>query len=446
MQYARWATKEEIKERLYPVNQKEEVTTTGIPLMYDKDTMYIDTTRNHTLLIGATGSGKTQTTILPIINLSIKAKESFFVIDPKGLLYKKVGKKLDEEGYKTTVIDLENTTLGNNWNPLTLAYQVYKEGNKDKAQDLIEEVGYYLFEDEKPNLSDPFWVNATIGYFEGLALYLFENYQEEEINLANIAKLSNKISEEGSKEFLNKIDKNSAIYLNLVTTLSAPNETKGSILSVFQQKIKPFISRENLSNLLSKTDTNFKDIIAEKSAIFIVDGLSEVAKRLVPLYINQLIESKNLYDDTKKPFNMLLDEFCCMLKMKNFATVTGQARGLNIQMTVVVQNYQQLISVYGKEGAEILKLCFGNILYLLSNDIYSLEEISKMCGEVSKDVPLITIEELKTMRQFEAIVLMPRIYPYRTKLTPSYKLDWGYEVEETEVPKRNIVEISYIDE
>ena len=110
------------------------------------------------------------------------------------------------------------------------------------------------------------------------------------------------------------------------------------------------------------------------------------------------------------------------------------------------QNYQQLISVYGKEEAEILKLCFGNILYLLSNDIYSLEEISKMCGEVSKDVPLITIEELKTMRQFEAIVLMPRIYPYRTKLTPSYKLDWGYEVEETEVPKRNIVEISYIDE
>lgn len=446
MQYARWATKEEFKERLYPINQKEEVTTTGVPLMYEDDTMYIDKRRNHTLLIGATGSGKTQTTILPMINLSIKAKESFFAIDPKGVLYKKVGKKLEEEGYKTTIIDLENTTLGNNWNPLTLAYQIYKEGNKDKAQDLIEEVGYYLFEDEKPNQSDPFWINATTGYFEGLALYLFENYQEEEINLTNIAKLSNKIVEEGSKEFLNKLNKNSAIYLNLVTTLNAPDETKGSILSVFQQKIKPFISRENLSNLLSKTDASFKDIITEKSATFIITGLSEVGKRLVPLYINQLIESKNLYGDVKKPFNMLLDEFCCMLKMKNFATVTGQARGLNIQMTVVVQNYQQLISVYGKEEAEILKLCFGNILYLLSNDIYSLEEISKMCGEVSKDVPLITIEELKTMRQFEAIVLMPRMYPYRTKLTPSYKLDWGYEVEETEVPKRNIVEISYIDE
>ena len=445
MQYARWATKEEIKERLYPVSKGEEVTTTGIPLMYDNDTMYIDKGRSHTLLIGGTGSGKTQTTILPMINLSIKAKESFCVIDPKGQLYKQLGKKLEEEGYKTTIIDLENTTLGNNWNPLTLAYQIYKEGNKDKAQDLIEEVGYYLFENERPNQSDPFWIDATTGYFEGLALYLFENYQEKEINLTNIAKLSDKILEEGSKEFLNKLDKNSAIYLNLVTTLNAPNETKGSIISVFQQKIKPFISRENLSNLLSTTDNNFKDIMTAKSATFIITGLSEVAKRLVPLYVNQLIESKNLYSSFKKPFTMLLDEFCCMLKIRNFATVIEQARGLNIQITIVVQNYQQLISIYGKEETEILKLCFGNILYLLSNDIYSLEEISKLCGEVSKDVPLITVEELKTMEQFEAIILMPRMYTYKSKLIPNYKLDWGYEIEEVDIPKRNIVEMSYIN-
>ena len=79
MQYARWATKEEFKERLYPINQKEEVTTTGVPLMYEDDTMYIDKGRSHTLLIGATGSGKTQTTILPMINLSIKAKAGLYL-------------------------------------------------------------------------------------------------------------------------------------------------------------------------------------------------------------------------------------------------------------------------------------------------------------------------------------------------------------------------------
>ena len=46
MQYARWATKEEIKERLYPISKGEEVTTAGVPLMYDNDTMYIDKGRS----------------------------------------------------------------------------------------------------------------------------------------------------------------------------------------------------------------------------------------------------------------------------------------------------------------------------------------------------------------------------------------------------------------
>lgn len=443
MQYARWTTKEELKERLLPINLKEGVKEVGIPLMYEDDIIYIDKYKAHTLLIGATGSGKTQTTILPIINLAMKANESLFVVDPKGEMYKKTANQLEKEGYSITAIDFENTTLGNNWNPLSLAYQVYKEGNKDKAQDMIEEIGYYLFSEEKNESMDPFWLNATTDYFTGLTLYLFDNYEENQINLKNIVVLSNEISETDSLEFLEKLDKYSTIYLNLVTTLKAPKETKGSILSVFQQKIKPFVSRENLSTLLSITDTSFKELLSTKSAIFIITGASSIAKRLTPLYISQLLEGKDLYNNNI-PLNMLLDEFGNMLKLKNFSTLLSRARGLNVEIIMVVQNYMQLINIYGKEQTEMLKLCFANILYLLSNDIYSLEEISKMCGEVSKDVPLITVEELKTMKHFEAIVITPRVYPYKTKLTPSYKIDWGYEVEEKVMPKRNIQKISYI--
>ena len=36
-----------------------------------------------------------------------------------------------------------------------------------------------------------------------------------------------------------------------------------------------------------------------------------------------------------------------------------------------------LLNVYGKENTEMIKMCFGKIIYLLSNDIYTLEEISK---------------------------------------------------------------------
>lgn len=446
MQYARWATKNELMDRLVPVDVKGEVEVSGTPIMYDNDTLYVDKYKAHTLLIGASGCGKTQTTILPMIRLAIKAQESFFVNDPKGELYKRMAKKLEEENYQRIVIDLENTTLGNNWNPLLFPYEIYQEGNVDKAQELIEDVAYYLFVDEKETNNDPFWINSTVDFFTGLVLYLFENAKEEEIHFASVMRLVQYINDDGNRIiFMNKLDRQSAAYLNLATTLNAPAETRGSILAVFNQKIKLFVSRQNLSNLLANNDFSFHDVNNKKTAIFVIGGTSESSGRLIPLYISQLVESVDLYSKNKKQFNILLDEFDSMVEIKNFSKLLARARGLYIQFTVVIQSYIHLINIYGKENTELLKLCFGNILYLLSNDIYTLTEISKMCGEVGKNQDLITVEELKTMKQFEMIGLMPRVYPYKTKLVPDYLIDWGYELEDAEIPKREVKTINIVE-
>ena len=53
-----------------------------------------------------------------------------------------------------------------------------------------------------------------------------------------------------------------------------------------------------------------------------------------------------------------------------------------------------------------------------------------MCGnkkEKDNIVPLVTPEELKLLKDFEAIILMPRINPIRTKLVPDYKTNWWYD-------------------
>ena len=57
--------------------------------------------------------------------------------------------------------------------------------------------------------------------------------------------------------------------------------------------------------------------------------------------------------------------------------------------------------MYSKEEVEILKMCFGNLIYLLSKDIYTLEEISRYCGEEKENKPLISKEELQTLEPFE---------------------------------------------
>lgn len=69
MSYARWATREEVAEKLVPVNNGTEFDRGGIPLMFDSKYLYIDQKLSHNLIIGATGSGKTQVSILPTLNL-----------------------------------------------------------------------------------------------------------------------------------------------------------------------------------------------------------------------------------------------------------------------------------------------------------------------------------------------------------------------------------------
>lgn len=440
MYYARWCKDNEMKETLTEINLKKEVKATGNPIMYDKNSLYIPNQDAHTLVIGATGSGKTQATILPLTKLSYLAGESVVINDVKGDIYKRTAYNFQERGYQVIALNFDNPNLGSSWNPLTLAYQFYKQKNTDKAITLIGDLGYYLFSDTDNRELDPFWTNSTIDYFTGLTMYLFEHAKEEEINLNSIYNLANDLSDEQtSTKFLQQLDKTSTIYYNLSGTLKAPMETKGGIIATFNQKIKKYIELNNLSNMLSTSDFDIKEISNQKTAIFIISGLNTYSNSLIPLLVSQVITATDEFGKQEKRLNILLDEFDSMLPIKNFAKVINYARSIKIRFTVVIKSYIDLTNMYGKEQTEVIKSCFPILIYLLSNDIYTLEEISKMCGnhEIDKKVrPLISVEELKVMKAFEAIVLIPRMMPYKTTLLPDYKIDWNLEQQEMTIPPR----------
>ena len=90
-----------------------------------------------------------------------------------------------------------------------------------------------------------------------------------------------------------------------------------------------------------------------------------------------------------------------------------------------------------KEVAEIIKGNCGNLVYLISTELAALEEISKMCGEVKskeKDktasTPLVTVSDLQKLKLFQAIIIRLRMNPFKTKLEPDFKMDWGMTREE----------------
>ena len=446
MSYARWCKEKEMKNSLKEINITKEAKTGGVPIINDGKTMYIPQRESHSLVIGATGSGKTQTTILPLTKLALLANESIIINDVKGEIYKQTAYNFKEKGYNVIVMNFDDPTLGASWNPFTLPYQMYQNNEVDKASKLLDELGYYLFADTDKKDYDSFWTNSVIDYFTGLSLYLFENASLEEINLNSIYTLANELDDQKrADQFLKKIDKNSVMYYNLSGTLKSPVETKGGIIATFNQKMKKYVGLKDLSNMLSTTDFDIKEISNEKTAIFIISGLNTQSSYLIPLFVSQVINSVNEFRNNDRVLNVVLDEFDTMIPIKNFASLIKYSRSISIRFTVVISSYLDLKNMYGSESAELIKGCFPTIIYLISNDIYTLDEISKMCGnrEVREKIqPLISIEELKVMKTFESIILMPRMMPFKTKLFPDYKIDWNLENKELDIPIRKVIEKS----
>lgn len=83
----------------------------------------------HSLIIGATGSGKTTTFINPMIQLlaSTSAGSSMIMTDPKGELFDLHSQYLTERGYKVLLLDLRDTYSSSRWNPLDGIWDMYQD-------------------------------------------------------------------------------------------------------------------------------------------------------------------------------------------------------------------------------------------------------------------------------------------------------------------------------
>ncbi len=413
--YSNFITPDDIQKELIRIKEEKDIEKGGLPLCYDNESIYLDSENGHTLVIGHTGSGKTQSCTLPKLWTSILAGENILVDDPKGELYERLSDDLSKQNYKVITFDFQDFS-GKKWNPLKLAFDLYKENNIDDAVMILEKVAYYLLKDINNDNVDPFWFNSAVQLFVGTSLYLMEK-EESLITISEVIDCANKLSIDD----YNKLDGESPAKVFLRVIMTSPEATRGSIVAVFNSSISCFSYKNRISDFISSNDFDIKDTLNEKVAVFIIDGHThQYITNLIALYIEELFyvctREKN-----KNKINILIDDFNDYIAFDSFSRLLANSRSVAINFMLLTGSLRKLSELYGEVALDYIISYFNKIIYLLANEDYTLEYISNMCGNKNNEERLISKNELKLLKPFEAIVLKSRHLPLRTKLLPFYQ-------------------------
>ncbi len=396
----------------------------------------IDDTDTNTIIVSSTGAGKTRRVLSPYILSCIYGQESFVVHDPKGELYGFFSVLLRKMGFKVKVINLRDPMTGDRLNFLEEAAKLWKSGKQGRAIEIargIAETLYLPLEDK----NDKFWtqtaINLFLCYFTIAATILEPNY----VTLASIYKIhiqgTDKVG--GSNRMAMYLDehKDEKCYELGIPSISAPNDTRQSIFSVFANGLVRVILNEDIEDMTTKSTFNINELAAPKQpmALFIItrdeapQTYSTVVSSMVDMIYTSLIDlAHTKYKQTlPRTCHFILEEFGNIAQLSNINDMMTASRSRNIRMVLVVQSLCQLYLHYSKELAHVLIGNTQNLVYMSSTDMELVEMISKRCGDridpyTKETRRLLSPERLTHLdkKKGETLFLLDRHYPYISSL------------------------------
>lgn len=431
----RWAYDDEIHEALTPIWLHENhYPACGLPLISDGRVAYVDNKDSHTLILGSTGSKKTRLFAMPMMNIIAKAGESVICTDPKGELYERTSGLFAQEGYQVLVINLRDPLHSNGWNPLIIAQDYYKQGDKERAISLINDLSATLFPSTAGTKADPFWQQTASSVFAGLCSMLIENSEAFPHDICNFATLrllsENLTSPDGSSlgvtnRIAEKYPANSMTRSNLNCIIAGTEKTFMNIMVSYNAPMQKLYAQESLIKMFAVPEIDFSTLGNQKTALYLImpdekTTLHGIVSMLIKQCYEALIYSAQQRADKKLPVrvNFLLDEFANLPTIPDMNAMISAARSRNIRFFLVVQAMHQLRGKYGEDAYTIRSNC-NNWVFLTSRELELLRELEELCGvNQATGEALISISQLQRLSKEtgEALVLCDRNYPYISHL------------------------------
>lgn len=347
-------------------------------------------------IVGCSGSGKTSGILIPKVKEVVKRGDSFLVTDPGNEILDYLGRDLVENNYNIITINLRNRQQSDKWNPLKLPYEAYLRGDFDRAYSLLSDIASAIFYTISDRRDDPFWDLSSRDLFTGLAFGLFEDAKSiDEINLKSIYNMEiigNKKILGGStlltEYYESKKDKFGYTVSGLRGTVIAPSDTKSSILSVFNQKLRHVTMSGKYMSILCDSSFCIEDCLNEKTAFILqFEDEKESGAYILNVLIKQIYELL-IEKNEMCPFYMFFDDFLSLNYLSYLDNLIMGAKRRNISLFFSINSISLLNKKYGEYVSNaLLENCEELFITDLSDtELIKYIKILVECRQVSKEV------------------------------------------------------------
>ena len=453
-------------------------------------TALVDDADIHTLMIGASGVGKTANFLYPNIEYCCAAGMSFATTDSKGDLYRNTATIAEKYyGYKISVIDLRNPTRSSGYNMLYLVNKymdMYKAENKleykaksEKFAKITAKTIISAGGDVSSMGQNAFFYEAAEGLLTAVILLIAEFCPPEKRHIISVFKLIQDLlapsGTKGVSRFQMLIDKlpgeHKARWF-AGAALNSSDQAMASVMSTALSRLNSFIDSELEQILCFDTSIDVEDFCNSKSAIYLVVPEEDATKHfLISLIFQQLYREILTVADEKggqldKRVMFYMDEIGTLPKVDGLEMIFSASRSRKVSIVAIIQSLAQFEKTYGKEGAEIIvDNCQCTLFGAFAPNSKTAEAMSQnlgkqtvLSGSVSRSIgkdgnsrslqmierPLMTVDELKSMPKGHFIVMKTGCHPMKTRLKLYFK--WGIQFENAySIEEKSERKVQYAD-
>ncbi len=377
----------------------------------------------NSLIVGTTGSGKTQVALLSSL---FTTKGSFIVHDPSGENFAKSAGRLKQQERKIKVLHFSKPEISAGFNPMSRA------NTSSEIQKLASMLVRASLAGGK---EDPFWTSQATALL-AILIAILKTQSEEFQNLFNVRFLLNQLNA-GDETETNPVDElfsqfaDPILYNEYKSVIALDDKLLSSIIATCKSALTIFAD-ESVARITSHDTIDFADFRKEPTVLYLQNSIADQKyySVLTSIFFEQLTNYllSRFPEDNEQSIFLFIDEFSS-LRVPVFPLFFANARKNRAGTMAVVQDYNQIVNMYGKADAEAIRAnCFSKV-YFGGGSLETTRELEQILGkydytndEGKKETrPLLTNDEVRMLKQNHALLICGAHPPILARVRPAYK-------------------------